>query len=538
LAGDADAFVTKFDSDGKVEFSTYLGGKDTDFGKAIAVDGSGNVYVSGGTDSGGDKGAFPTTKGAFQVNLAGRRDAFVTKFEGDGKNLVYSTFLGGKDTDFAAAIAADSDGDAYVTGKTYSPDFKTSANPYQNKLVGQADAFVAKFGPTGDLVYSTYLGGEDTDRGNGIAVDADGNAYVVGSTLSSRFPTTKGVFQPKLAGNAEDAFVTKVNPQGTDLVYSTYFGGQTGDETGHGIAVDVDGNACVIGDTLSTDLPVKAAFQDKLAGRKDAFVAKFDPQGAALVYSSYLGGKGETGGEAIALDRAGDVYLTGFSSADNLQVKNAFQPNLAGKYDAFVAKITTLKGAALINVAVFQQCQGVPCQQATIGGGAPYSNLVGSFLSEDIQFGTKTGFDWHPFGQTTFGADMQGVINVASAGSYTFTVTSDDGSLLLIDGNLVVDNGGPHPPTVASNSTTLTPGVHAFEVQYFECCDGPAGINLDLPTGVTYGFTGSPGGGDDCYNQSVSALVGQFGTLDAAAAALGFPDVQTLQDTIQAFCQQ
>ncbi len=130
---------------------------------------------------------------------------------------------------------------------------------------------------------------------------------------------------------------------------------------------------------------------------------------------------------------------------------------------------------------------------STIGGGAPYSGLVGSFTAEDVQFGTNTGFDWHPFGQGSFGADITGVLTVAANGTFEFTLDSDDGGLLFIDDNLVVNNGGPHPPEVASNGVFLTAGEHPFEIQFFEDFGGQSGVDLDLPAGVTFSVVPAPG---------------------------------------------
>jgi Trypsin/PA14 domain len=188
-----------------------------------------------------------------------------------------------------------------------------------------------------------------------------------------------------------------------------------------------------------------------------------------------------------------------------------------------------------VNVAIFSECQGLPCSSTTVGSGAPYSGLVGTFQSLDIQFASRTGFDWRPLGQVTFGADMAGVLHVATTDTYLFTLTSDDGGLLLIDGSVVVNNGWPHPPMTTSESVTLLAGTHSFEVQFFECCGPPSGVDLDLPSGVTFGFAGTPGQAN-CHGESVAELNQQFGSLPAAVSALGFPSVETLQGAIRAFC--
>src|SRR5439155_1012718 len=192
----------------------------------IAVDAAGNAYVTGGilsTD-------FPTTAGAFQTTLGGDLDAFVTKLNPTGSALVYSTFLGGSAFDEGLGIAVDAAGNAYVTGRAISTDFPTTAGAFQTTLVSDpsasGDTFVTTPLPAvSALVYSTYLGGSKSDDGKGIAVDPAGNAYVTGDTDSSNFPTTAGAFQTTLGGDGGDAFVTKLNPAGSALIYSTYLGG-------------------------------------------------------------------------------------------------------------------------------------------------------------------------------------------------------------------------------------------------------------------------------------------------------------------------
>ena len=233
-------------------YSTYLGGSGWDVGYGIAVDSSGNAYVTGYTAS----TDFPVTPGAFQTTCNGgsdcgaNEDAFVTKFNPSGSALVYSTYLGGSGSERGYGIAVDSSGNAYVTGYTTSTDFPVTPSAFQTTGGG---AFVTKFNPSGALVYSTYLGSIG-DGGYGVAVDSSGDAYVTGVTASTNFPTTPGAFQTTFSG-VSDAFVTKVNPSGSALAYSTYLGG-SGQDGGFGIAVDISGNAYVTGGTSSTDFPM------------------------------------------------------------------------------------------------------------------------------------------------------------------------------------------------------------------------------------------------------------------------------------------
>jgi hypothetical protein len=203
-----------------LSYSTYLGGSGGDQGYGIAVDANGNAYVTGITASTN----FPTTPGVFQLNVIGGPHVFVTKLNPSGSALVYSTYLGGSGLDYGVAVDVDATGNAYVTGYTLSKDFPTlwALQPIN---LDSYDAFVTKLNPTGSaLVYSTYLGGGSSDFGLDIAVDATGNTYVSGEA-GANFPTTPGAFQSAFAGGPYDAFVTKLNPSGSALVYSTYLGG-------------------------------------------------------------------------------------------------------------------------------------------------------------------------------------------------------------------------------------------------------------------------------------------------------------------------
>ncbi|PYV17026.1 MAG: hypothetical protein DMG07_06690, partial [Acidobacteria bacterium] len=270
--------------------------------------------------------------------------------------LVYSTYLGGGVSDSAAGIAVDAEGNAYLAGHTASSDFPT-ANPVQPAFGGgdtRGDAFVTKLSSDGSaLLYSTYLGGRDNDEAYGIAVDSGGNAYVTGRTLSTDFPTVNPL-QPNRLGY--DAFVAKLSPSGSALVYSTYLGGDAEDE-GWAIAVDGAGNAHVTGYTASADFATVNAFQSSNRGGSDssgdlsgdAFVAKLNPEGTALVYSTFLGGStsspygfGFDGGIGIAADSAGNTYVAGRTYASDFPVQKALQPTKQGSgHSVFLAKFNS-----------------------------------------------------------------------------------------------------------------------------------------------------------------------------------------------------
>src|SRR5262249_50708964 len=254
-------FVTKLDASGALVYSTYLGADGYDVGRSVAIDPSGNAYVTGYFYA----SAFPTTSGAYQTVNRGAYDAFVSKLNPSGSALVYSTYLGGNGDDRALGIAVDPSGNAYVTGETGSSNFPTTTGAYQAVFGGHYDAFVTKLNPSGSsLVYSTYLGGSPDppvpytrfERGAGVAVDPLGNAYVAGQTGSSDFPTTPGAYQTTFGGNGnEDAFVSKFTPSGA-AVYVTYLGG-SGGEAATGIAVDPSGNAYVTGNNYLGGFPLK-----------------------------------------------------------------------------------------------------------------------------------------------------------------------------------------------------------------------------------------------------------------------------------------
>ena len=261
--------------------------------------------------------------------------------------LAYSTYLGGSSNDAASAIAIDLAGNAYITGWTTSTDFPTRG-ARQPASGGRYDAFVAKINATGSaLVYSTYFGGSGDDYGQGIAVDASGQAYVAGRTDSNNFPTTPGAYQPVTGGGGGDAFVAKLDASGSTLVYSTYLGG-SGFDAGYAIAIDAAGNAYVMGHNYLADFPTTpGAYQTTTHGVYDAFVTKLNPSGSGLVYSTYLGGTGDDGGLGIAVDALGNAYVTGTTNSSTFPLQNPRQSTFGGDYDAFVTKLNPA-GSALI----------------------------------------------------------------------------------------------------------------------------------------------------------------------------------------------
>jgi uncharacterized protein (TIGR03437 family) len=287
----------------------------------------------------------PTNPPAVFVGATPGQNIFVTKWSGDGKQMLYSTYLGGGFYDFATGIAVDNQGNAYVTGYTFSQDFPVSPGALQSKNSGASNAFLAKVGPQGDkLLYATYLGGSTGDAASAIALDSAGNAYLTGYAGSSDFPVTASAQQTKLLEkcttppaprwpsrvNLGDAFVSKINADGSQLAYSTFLGGTCG-EQGLGIAVDSAGNAVVVGVTDSLDFPVtSSALQPKYTGASfSGFLAKLTPQGS-LSFATYLGGAGNDTAEAVALDAQGGVYVTGSTSGFDATQFGFPEPTLLG----------------------------------------------------------------------------------------------------------------------------------------------------------------------------------------------------------------
>jgi len=325
--------------DPSLAYSTYFGGSGDDGVRAVAVDTAGNAYVTGSTSS----PDFPIV-GALQNTYRGNVDAYVSKLNADGSELLYSTYLGGSGGDGALSIAVDATG-IYLTGDTDSWDFPTR-NPIQPTNHGSKDAFVTKINAAGnDLVYSTYLGGSDWESGWGIAVDALGNAHVRGDTRSNDFPVFRAI-QPTRHGYVFSCYVAELNADGSALLYSTYWGGNAG-EGGVGIGVDAEGNTYVGGYTFSTDFPTVNPIQDHLAGEQDTFLSKFSADGQTVIYSTYLGGTGDERSEGFTVDSWGNAYTVGYTTSTDFPIANAIQPTNHGGYDAFVAKVNAAGNALI-----------------------------------------------------------------------------------------------------------------------------------------------------------------------------------------------
>ena len=355
---------------------------------------AGNAFVVGETPS----SEFPTTAGAFDRTRSGQIDMFVTKLNPTGSALAYSTFVGGAQVDNGQSITVDAAGNAYAMGSSSSTDFPTTAGAFDRTANGGFDGTVTKLNPAGSaLVYSTYLGGQDSDGGSDVTLNGAGNAYVVGGTSSTNFPTTPGAFDTTPDGS--DGFVTKLNPAGSALVYSTAIGGSASDSLG-GIVLDPAGNAWLAAGTTSADFPVSADASDPtFNGVGDAVIAELNAAGSALPFATFLGGSQAEGAADIGRDGAGNLYVTGNTfSMDFPATVGAFDTVWNGDPtifwgDAFVAKLSLTGGST---PPAPQPIPAAPTLLAPANGANPAQPV---------------GFDWN---------------DVTSAASYTIQI--DDSS--------------------------------------------------------------------------------------------------------------
>jgi hypothetical protein len=505
-------FVTKLSPNGsELVYSTFLGGGGGDQSNALALDGSGNVFITGTTGSTN----FPVTKGAFQrenraAAVNNSTTGFVSKLNSTGSDLVYSTYLGGSGGflggfgDIGNAIALDRSGSAYIAGLTYSPDFPVTKGAFQTRNKGITsefagnNAFLTKLNSTGTgLIYSTYLGGSQTshspDSANAVAVDGLGNAYVAGSTSDDDFPITKGAFQTKnkaadlgqYPGN--DAFVTKLDPTGSELVYSTFLGGSglgrfsdgAGGDAANALALDDSGHAYVAGVTESTNFPITSgAFQttNRSARRGvNAFVTELNQDGSELVYSTYLGGTSQDYADALALDDDGNVYVGGAADSIDFPIsKSAFQRSNHGTGNAFVAKLSlgekTTATATTLASSANPQIAGHP---------VTFTAIVVDRDTSSIPSGIVEFFVEDELGnETTFRAKLN------SAGNANFTTSALAAGIYTVTASYCVLSSSFGPSISKTLTETITTPRHVEPTTL-----SPTEVTYDSSKSVT--MTGS-----------------------------------------------
>jgi hypothetical protein len=476
FAGASKAFVLKLNPSGNdIIYSTFLGGSGNDYGAGIAVDAAGEAHIAGYTDS----VDFPSAPNAFQRYYGGGSyDGFLAKLNATGSALIYATYLGGIANDTAAGVALDPFGNIYVTGQTQSANFPT-ANPLQ-ATGSESDAFVVKMNASGQVMYSTYLGGTGLTNGTAIAADAAGNAYVTGFTDAPDFPVTANAYQAVNNGSY-DAFVATINSYGSSILGATYLGG-SGSDSSYAIALGGSGDIFIAGSTNSSNFPAYGATQPSYNGGGDAFVAAFNNQLTGLVYSTYFGGSGNDVAAGIAADSAADAYITGWTSSGESGVglpitPGAFEPIGMGGIDAFLAKFAAgaaANGPPSVNI-------DVPASAAVLSG----TTLVSGWAIDNTSaVGTAIGsvqvfVDGVLVGAAAYGGYRQDVCNaypgrvgcpnvgfnydlntaVLSPGAHTITVYASDTDI-------------PSPDTGSASVTVTVPGGPL---------SGPPSVNIDIP---------------------------------------------------------
>ena len=333
----SDVFIGKLSQDGLLLTYTFFGGSKNDSATGLAVDSTGNLYLCGTTES----ADFPIFN-SVGLSLLGASDAFAVKLTPPADQFFYSNLIGGSGAESGVSIAADSAGSAYITGRTSSQDFPIVGAIQPVYGGGDSDAFVSKLAPDGKtLTYSGFLGGSGTENligSTGIGVDSSGNAYVTGDTQSTDFPTRNALRSAKNGGaSTSDGFVAKINPAGSDYVYSTYLGGSE-DDSAHAIAADQAGSAYVTGRTRSTSFTGSGSTRPATV-TTDIFVTKLNAAGSAISYLTFIGGAfSDESGNAIAIDSSGNAVIAG-SAGDSTPTVKSIQSFSRGGGDAFVAKV-------------------------------------------------------------------------------------------------------------------------------------------------------------------------------------------------------
>jgi hypothetical protein len=492
------AFVTKLSPSGSaMVFSTYLDGSGASQGNAITVDSNGNVLVAGSTES----SDFPV-KNAVQTSFAGGSnvlgDAFITKLTPDGASLTYSTYFGGSGDDTALGLAIDSMGNAYIAGRTESPDFPATGSAVEPTYGGGSlDGFAAKFSPSGSLIYATFLGGSNIDVATAVAADSDGNTYVGGFTVSTNFPTIPGSLQTVFTGIG-DSFISKLNPSGSALVYSTLLGGSNSVRI-NALTLDAVGNVYVTGATDSVDFPTACPTQPvNHGGEFDTFVAQLNSSGSALLFSTFFGGLESDVGLGIALDVSSppNIYFVGKTSSADLPVLNALQANFqGGDLDGFVAKIkptsiasTTTSLVSSVNPAIVGQnvtftanvgpaCGSVGAATGTVTFSEGTNTLgAGTLASGQSSFSTTA----LSAGSHSITAAYSGDSNFNPSTSSVLTEVVEFNVCVLYDPTRSVHSGATFPIKLelcdahGNNMSSSGTVVHATQIASTSGFSGPA----------------------------------------------------------------
>ncbi len=416
-------------------YSTFIGGSGlsgSDYATSIAIDNTGNTYTTGFTSSAN----YPTTSGAYDLSHNGDSDVFVTKLNADGSDLIYSTFIGGSDSDDSRAIVLDNNSNVYVAGHTYSFNYPTTSNVFDRSFLGESDVFVTKLNADGSgLVYSTFLGGAQSEAAFSIAIDNSGNAYVGGNTNSTNYPATGSAYDQSLDGES-DVFLTKLNSNGSALIYSTFIGG-VNDDFCNAIIVDNSDNVYLAGHTWSTNFPTTSNGYDRSHGGEiDAFVAKLNASGSALVYSTFMGGTNNDVCRSIGIDNSGCAYIAGETeSTDYPTTSGAYDLSHAGNSDAFVSKLNAdgsgLIYSTFIGETSFEFCFSIAIDlsgNAYLTGGTGSANYP---TTSDAYDRSHNSSHYRDAFMTILNASGSGLVYSTFLGGEE----SEDGNSIAIDSN-------------------------------------------------------------------------------------------------------
>jgi hypothetical protein len=437
--GSSDVFVFKLNATGNgLDFSTYVGGIDMEYGNSIAIDSSGNSYVSGYTRSSN----FPTVE-AFDETLDGIQDSIVFKLNASGNGILYSTYIGGNGYDQSDSISVDSTGYAYISGLTGSSDFPT-ANSYDSTHNGGDDVFLLKLNTTGkELIYSTYIGGSDTDRGYAQTIDSDGNVYLAGETHSSNFPILNA-YDSSYNGNS-DCFITKVNPTGDSLNFSTYIGGFSADVV---LEIEVDSSGYVYAScrTYSSSFPVVNAYDTVYDDNGDVAQLKLSKNGSLLLYSTFIGGSGPDFSGGMDVDINGTVYVTGWTSSSNFPLVNPFNSTSTGD-QAFIFKLGDASDADNDGISDYDESQ--------IGSDRYDSDTDDDTMPDGWEY--YNGLDATNSTDASLDKDSDGLLNYLEYSNGTDPSNPDSDADLLSDGD-EVNTHFTDPNDWDSDDDTLSDG--------------------------------------------------------------------------------
>lgn len=548
-SGVFDAFVTKLDSAGALTYTTFVGGSSgNNSGRAIAVDSSQAAYVTGITQSvnfpatgpqpvSGSSGSCAVVPSATGVCT----DAFAFKLSANGQTLSWATYIGGDNDDDGYAIAVDGSGNAWVGGDTFSADFfshviaaatlNTNFNLGKGPNPPSNDGFVVEINPTGtSFLFATYLGGSFGDQVNAIAVDSSGDVYAAGQTNSNDFPTTKGAYKTTCGSDSQcnisggiayyDAFVTKITPGATALAYSTYIGGSSNDYA-YGIAVDSLGDAYITGATTNDDTatspalpyPTTAGAFSKTYGASathtgsNAFVTELNPAGAALAYSTFLGGETADLGGGIAVDGAKNAYVTGMTSSVHFPTLNPTQPSLSGSSDAFVTEV--LAGGASLGFSTY--LGGTEAENASP---SPAQGSIALDGSNNIWVGGSTSSTNFPTAGTPAESISGGGIEDGFVAEYSATTAADFSISATELAPATVAQGGSATSTV--NITALNGFTGSVSLS---CSDTPSSVS---PPQCTFSPSSTVTGGSGSVTMTVTTTsTTTLGTYEIAVKGTG-----------------